>query len=446
MPESIISASGLSKAYKLYARPQDRLKELFTPWRVHHSLFYALDNINFELARGEHLGIVGANGSGKSTLLKILTGVLNPTAGNAKTKGRIAALLELGAGFNPELTGRENVEFLLPILFPEIVLLQKGIEEIADFAEIGDFIDQPVKTYSSGMFARLAFAMSIVAAPDILIIDEVLAVGDAFFQQKCMRRMKEYREKGTVLFVSHDIGSIANLCTKVLWLDNGKVREFGDADTVCKHYIGFMFSKIGKIQELAPAQESEVVITVDADENHLLSNGLKNIDNSTSSRFENFDYFGTKEGIILDAGLESDGKALTHARGGETCLLTCYFKTPSRKSRYVVGFIIKNRLGEGIIGTNTQDEIGTMNLEPGIYGISFRFTMPYMLEGEYTMALALAEGTCEASVQLHWIHDALSFTLTRDWDRGVAVYVKPEKVSLCAGKSMSVECLLKCPM
>lgn len=234
-----IKVEGVTKSYKLYSAPIDRMKEAFNPLkRVYHQDFHALENINFEVKKGETLGIVGRNGAGKSTLLKIITGVLTPTTGKVQVNGRVSALLELGAGFNQELSGMENVFFQASLLGITRAEMQTRLNAILNFADIGDFIYQKVKTYSSGMFARLAFAVAIHVEPDILIVDEALSVGDAHFQLKCHKRMNELRAKGvTILFVSHDTYSVKTLCSKALFLHQGTQVNFGHALDVVNEYL-----------------------------------------------------------------------------------------------------------------------------------------------------------------------------------------------------------------
>lgn len=237
MPNPIISVKNLSKSYRLYSRPSDRLKEALWPWLPRHRLFYALHDVNFDVFKGEHIGIIGVNGAGKSTLLQIITGVLSSTQGEVLVNGKVSALLELGAGFNPELTGRENAVFQLQIGgVPKFEILNK-IKEIEAFADVGIFFDQPVKFYSSGMYARVAFSVTAFAEPDILIADEILSVGDLKFQAKCADRIELMRRNGcTILFVSHAMSSIVSLCTKTLYLKHGRVHMFDDPDKVANAY------------------------------------------------------------------------------------------------------------------------------------------------------------------------------------------------------------------
>ncbi len=236
--EAAIKVENLSKCYQIYDTPRDRLKQFVLPRMqqligLHSTQYYrefwALRNVSFEVAKGETVGIIGRNGSGKSTLLQIICGTLSPSFGRITTHGRIAALLELGAGFNPEFTGRENVYMNASVLGLSRDEIDARFDDIAAFADIGEFIEQPIKAYSSGMYARLAFSIAINVDPEILIVDEALAVGDARFVSKCMRRIKEIQENGaTILFVSHDVSSVRTLCERAIWLDKGRVVEQGD--------------------------------------------------------------------------------------------------------------------------------------------------------------------------------------------------------------------------
>lgn len=250
-PQVAISVRNAGKMYRIYDRPQDRLKQML--WRGRRQYgheFWALRHVSFEVARGETLGIVGRNGSGKSTLLQIIAGTLAPTEGEVQVQGRVAALLELGSGFNPEFTGRENVYLNGAILGFHRAEVDQRFDDIAAFADIGDFLDQPVKLYSSGMVVRLAFAVQALLPKEVLIVDEALAVGDMFFQAKCMARMRQLIDDGvTVLFVSHDAGSVKSLCRRAILLDHGEVRDQGDAGEVIEHYFAL---KVKSEQQVAP--------------------------------------------------------------------------------------------------------------------------------------------------------------------------------------------------
>ncbi|MDD3569493.1 MAG: ABC transporter ATP-binding protein [Lachnospiraceae bacterium] len=265
MEESIISIKNLIKIYRIYDKPVDRLKESISVSKKKYSKeFYALKNISFSIRQGENVGIIGTNGSGKSTLLKIITGVLNPTEGEVEVRGKVSALLELGTGFNPDYTGIENIYLSGTMMGLNRNEIDSKLDEILNFADIGEFINQPVKTYSSGMFARLAFAVAINVEPEILIVDEALSVGDTRFKLKCMKKMKEMMFSGTtVLFVSHDVNAIKRFCSRALWLNKGVVMADGDVDRITDKYLDFL--KIGEVafddeeQEEIPKQSDDEI-------------------------------------------------------------------------------------------------------------------------------------------------------------------------------------------
>ena len=269
MSDIAISIKGLSKYYKLYKEPKDMMREAFNPFgKKYHHEFYALKNINLEINKGEILGIVGKNGSGKSTLLKLICGVLSPNSGNIVVNGKIAALLELGAGFNPEFTGLNNIYFYATILGLSNKEIDEKIDDIIAFADLGRFINQPIKTYSSGMKARLGFAVAVHIDPEILILDEVMAVGDIFFRRKCYAKMEEFFKGGkTIIYVSHDINSINQLCTRALLLDGGKLLLDSDAKAVSMFYQRLLFAKqdeksqeiVNELANQAPNQQKTTI-------------------------------------------------------------------------------------------------------------------------------------------------------------------------------------------
>ena len=239
MEKGSVEVNDLSKVYHLYNKSSDRLRETFSIKKKKYSKdHYALRDINLSIKHGESVGIVGTNGSGKSTLLKLITGVVTPTTGEIKTKGKIAALLELGAGFNPEYTGIENIYLNGTMMGYTEEEMEKRVPGIVDFADIGEFIHQPVKSYSSGMFARLAFAVAINVDADILLVDEILAVGDQHFQEKCIAKMKELKAQGkTMVFVTHSMGTVKEFCTRAVWLCDGVVKMDGKPDDVIEEYL-----------------------------------------------------------------------------------------------------------------------------------------------------------------------------------------------------------------
>src|SRR5689334_23568325 len=241
----IIHADRISKCFRIYRRPSDHLKELLTfGRRRHHEPFWAVKDVDLTVERGCCLGLIGENGSGKTTLLRMLAGVVRPTSGSMAVHGRVSALLELGAGFNPEFTGRENIFLNASILGFTDAQTRERIPSIEKFAEIGEFVDRPVKTYSSGMFVRLAFAVAIHMDPDILIVDEALSVGDIFFQQRCIRRIQQLKHDGvTIVFVSHDLGAVRSLADRTIWMEHGKVVLSGKTDDVLSKYLAAMIMR-----------------------------------------------------------------------------------------------------------------------------------------------------------------------------------------------------------
>ncbi|MTH44583.1 ATP-binding cassette domain-containing protein, partial [Turicibacter sanguinis] len=255
-----ISVKNVSKSYNMYNKPEDRLKEMFSiRKKVYHEKFWALKEISFDVPKGRTVGIVGKNGSGKSTLLQIICGTLQNTEGEVNVQGRISALLELGTGFNPEFSGRENVYMYCSLMGLSEEETEAVLPNIEDFAEIGEFIDQPVKTYSSGMYVRLAFAAAVNVEPDILIVDEALAVGDMYFQLKCINKIKEFKEMGkTIFFVTHDTYTVKNICDYAIWINNGKVEMQGDVGVVVDEFEKFMKRMSGLTTDILNSEIPEV--------------------------------------------------------------------------------------------------------------------------------------------------------------------------------------------
>lgn len=277
MNEIAIRCEDITKTYPMYDNPKDRFKEAFHPFRKsYHEDFYALNCVSFEVKKGETVGIIGGNGAGKSTLLKIITGVLTPSRGSAQVNGVVSSILELGTGFNSELTGIENIYVNSSLMGLSKADVDSKLERIIDFADIGDHINQPVRGYSSGMFARLAFSIAISVDPDILIVDEALAVGDMNFQAKCMTAMKRIQDSGTtILFVSHDISSVKSLCEKCLYLKNGDVKAFGDAGDVAELYMADMriqHNKETKALQVEPVNQIDEAAEIDFVDNVDVSN------------------------------------------------------------------------------------------------------------------------------------------------------------------------------
>jgi lipopolysaccharide transport system ATP-binding protein len=432
--ELVVRVSSVKKGFRSYDRPQDRLKqgllslasrvapipsvkaELSRRASACARTFWALQDVSFDVHRGETIGIIGRNGSGKSTLLQIVCGTLAPTEGEVSTRGRVAALLELGSGFNPEFTGRENVFLNGQLHGLTHEQIAQRFDEIVAFADIGDFIDQPVKTYSSGMFVRLAFAVIAHVDADVLIIDEALAVGDAFFTQKCMRFLRKFKEQGTVLFVSHDTSSVRNLCTRAIWIEKGVILESGDPKEVCNRYLEAFYE----------AQQGKSTTTrLRARENAQSSPPLKDqrLTFINQSKLRNdielfkFDpdapSFGKGSAHIMGVEfLDETGHRLTWIVGGETVILRITVHTERAISSPIVGFFVKDKLGQTLFGDNTYLTYRDVPVEcqsDSLLVADFTFTMPILIAGTYSVNAAVAEGTQENHVQLHWIHDALMF-------------------------------------
>lgn len=349
-----ISVTGLSKRYDLYARPIDRLKSLLRPRRRSYAQpFWALQDLSFDVACGETLGIVGRNGSGKSTLLQILCGTLAPTTGTVAIQGRIAALLELGAGFNPEFTGRENVYLNGAVLGLRHEEIDARFADIAQFAEIGTFMEQPVKTYSSGMYVRLAFAVAIHVEPQILIIDEALAVGDARFQAKCMQKIKAMQQTGvTLLFVSHDVGAVRTLCERALWLDGGRIRVLGDAFRVTAQYMQYLFEGDVPRSEAVPDETEVLAETGVAEPPAPVTVTPPNLE-------EPINHWGSHIGSIVEAGIYNTmGVRKPLFDGGEELQVRIRIRIPEKAARETlsVAFSIKDLQGTDLLVSTTYDQ------------------------------------------------------------------------------------------
>lgn len=422
---TIIEVAGVRKEYTLYRRPLDRLKHLLMPWREYPS-FHALSDISLSVDRGETIGLIGRNGAGKSTLLQILTGTLTPSAGSVKVNGRVAALLELGAGFEPEFSGRENVYLNATILGLKIHQVDERFDDIVAFSELEEFIDRPVKTYSSGMFMRLAFSVAAHVDADVLIIDEALSVGDALFTQKCMRFLRDFQKRGTILFVSHDLGAVTSLCSRAVWLDQGRIRSSGDAKRVCEEYLEITYEIRAKERTAGTTPSDEAVPDFDdntltvGDEVVLLDAPAPPADprphRSTKATVSPFDPeqagFGEGGGYIHDVRFVSpSGERRQRIAGGEEIVLEVEVGAERVISSAIVGFYIKDRTGQMLFGDNSVvGEVKPPPLRAGARATArFAFQMPLMAAGTYVVTAALAEGTLEEHTQLHWMHEAIAF-------------------------------------
>lgn len=412
-----ISVNALSKSYHIYDKPRDRLLQMFfRSGKRFYRDFWALQDVSFEVKRGETVGIIGRNGSGKSTLLQIICGTLNPSSGQVAAHGRIAALLELGAGFNPEFTGRENVYISATLYGLTRAQVDERLNDIMEFADIGEFIDQPVKAYSSGMFVRLAFAVIAHVDADVLIVDEALAVGDAFFTQKCMRFLRDFMRTGTVLFVSHDTAAVKALCSRAVWLQNGKVVATGPAKQVCDAYLGEMMEAGETGQSVIPSAQDFSVAAQASDYDLVFEASSTGNENSSEEKIYFFpfnsksSFFGVGGAQIVDVGFLNDvGVRLRSASSFCRVVLRVDVSASIEIASPIVGFFVRDRLGQTLFGNNTYASAPEVTpvVAGGVFSAYFDFTFPALPNGDYTVSVAVADGTQQDHRQLHWIHDAM---------------------------------------
>lgn len=417
-----IEVNNISKNFSLYQSPLMRLLGYFFSFNEKKVVFEAVKDVFFSLSKGETLGVVGRNGSGKSTLLQIICGTLTPTSGSVRVNGRIAALLELGAGFNPEFTGRENIFLNAAIYGLDKKAVLERLDRIIAFADIGEFIDQPVKNYSSGMFVRLAFAVIAHVDADILVIDEALAVGDILFAQKCIRFLEDFKKRGSILFVSHDTASIMRLCDKAIWLDRGRIMLQGDARSVSEAYLEHIYATqqdMGNEANFAKEKSSKREIEAqvewhDARNDLLLGSSLRN--DISIFRFEEGGGFGTGKASINNVYFsDSKNRRLSGLVGGSCVNLTIEFEVAEDIDSIIVGFMVKDRLGQILFGENNclfhKDK--PVNVLSGQrYCASYEFILPYLPIGDYVVTVAIASGESESDhIQHCWRHDALLFTV-----------------------------------
>jgi lipopolysaccharide transport system ATP-binding protein len=465
--DAAIVVRGLAKAYHIYVHPADRLKQAIVPRlqraarpllrqlgketreRSFFTPYWALRPLSLTIARGETLGIIGRNGSGKSTLLQLICGTLTPTAGEVVTHGRVAALLELGSGFNPEFTGRENVYLNASVLGLSRAATEERLGEILAFADIGEFIDRPIKTYSSGMTMRLAFSVIAHVDAEILVIDEALAVGDAFFQQKCLRWLRRFRETGTVLFCGHDTGAVISLCTRAVWLDRGSVEMVGPAKEVCEAYGASIYSATMGLPETLgrgasrpeqprPKQSAERWPTTAPPALPIAP--PEAIAAVFDVSHESADFGSGLARITTVRLTRADGAPLTWIAGGEQVLLTVEAEAAAEIASAIVGFHVKDRLGQPLLGDNTMlcyaDE--PVDLMPGdALQARFAFYLPFLASGRYSITAAIASGTRESHVQHHWLHDALMFDVHSAHGNGVLFALPMSEISLRVVKVVS---------
>lgn len=382
-----IQVTNLGKAYKRYTTPWGRAAEWLLPFTgKRHQLKWILQNINFRVEEGQAIGIIGINGAGKSTLLKLITGTTQPTAGSVDIKGRVAALLELGMGFHPDFTGRQNVFMAGQLLGMSVEELTHLMPQIESFAEIGEHIDQPVRVYSSGMQMRLAFSVATAKRPDVLIVDEALSVGDTYFQHKSFDRIRAFRQQGTtLLIVSHDRNAIQSICDRAILLDGGRVTKEGDPEEVMDFYNALIAERENSVLEQKVTDDGRVQTTS-----------------------------GTGEATVAEISVvDESGQPVEVINVGATVTLKVKVKINAPIPRLVLGYMIKDRLGLPIFGTNTH--YTNMPLENVAMGdvIEYRFTFPANLgPGTYSVTTALTSSDTHLGNNYEWRDLALIFSIS----------------------------------
>lgn len=403
-----IEVKDLVKVYNLYNSSADRLKEIFSiRGKKFHDNYYALNGINFSVKKGETFGIIGTNGAGKSTLLKLITDVATPTEGAVNVNGKISALLELGAGFNKDYTGIENIYLNGTMMGYSREEMKQRIDSIVEFADIGDFIYQPVKTYSSGMFARLAFAVAINIEPEILIVDEALSVGDVFFQNKCYKKFEELREKNiTVIFVSHDIGTVKQLCSRVLWLEHGIQQMVGDSVEVCNEYSNSILKK--------RAKEFEKNNNTEFKESVSITKELK-LEDYPEITYTNESILDENVKIISSFISDHNGKRVSSCLAGEKYTISIVFSTKRDIPECIAGFVIETVKGLWVINCNSiasglKDTFSVK--KDTINKIDFTFQMPKLVNGDYVVGVAISEGSVLDFKVLTWLYNVLYMQIT----------------------------------
>ena len=442
-----VSVKNLTKIYQLYNKPIDRLKEAINPFRKnYHRDFYALNDISFDVEKGESFGIIGVNGSGKSTLLKILTGVLNKTSGEVKVDGKIAALLELGAGFNMDYTGIENIYMNGTMMGFSKKEMDEKLDKIIEFADIGDFIYQPVKQYSSGMFVRLAFALSIAVEPEILIVDEALSVGDVFFQTKCYKRMDELKEKGTtIIMVTHDLGAVIKYCDRTMVLNSGKQIAIGTPHEMVDLYKKILAGQEVMVndyaaddmgsQSFAPTSEGSQCFTPTSEGSQCF---VPTSDGSQASPLResmsvnpHADIYGDMKAEFIDFGIiDQKGNPATVIVKGESFTIREKIRMNEEIKNPIFTWTLKDKRGTDLTGTNTMlEKIDTGVGEKGrVYDVSFTQKMR-LQGGEYLLSMSCTSFEGDELKVHHRMYDILSLTVLINENK-VGIFDSESKVTI----------------
>ena len=434
-----VTVKNLTKIYQLYNKPIDRLKEAINPFKKnYHRDFYALNDISFDVEKGESFGIIGVNGSGKSTLLKILTGVLHKSSGEVTANGKIAALLELGAGFNMDYTGIENIYMNGSMMGFSKKEMDEKFDKIIEFADIGDFIYQPVKQYSSGMFVRLAFALSIAVEPEILIVDEALSVGDVFFQTKCYKRMDELKEKGTtIIMVTHDLGAVIKYCDRTMVLNSGKQIAIGTP-----HEMVDLYKKILAGQEVTVndyAADNVDLVMCDDDSDNVTHTVCRDDErDSTESPLKesmsvnpHADIYGDMKAEFIDFGIvDAKGNPATMVVKGEFFTIREKIRMNEEVKDPIFTWTIKDKRGTDLTGTNTMlEKIDTGVGEKGkVYDVSFTQKMR-LQGGEYLLSMSCTSFEGDELKVHHRMYDILSLTVLINENK-VGIFDSQSKVTI----------------
>lgn len=417
MSNSAISVHNVTKTYSLYQKPLHRLLEIFHPQgKKYHTPFCALNNINFDIKKGQTLGVIGRNGSGKSSLLQLITGIQQPTQGTIEVNGRISALLELGAGFNPEFTGRENVYLNTAIQGFSKDDTDERFQKIADFADIGEFIDRPVKTYSSGMYIRLAFAAAVSVQPEILIVDEALSVGDIFFQQKCMTHMQKMMEGCTIVLVSHDMHSIANLCDQVLLLEAGNILFTGNPAEAVSKYTKIMHDEHFKVNK-----SNDINKEVKPAAPKLSSNPPPRTVDKVSANNDFSEWFevssdkrsGAGQAVIERLRITgNDKQMLDVVQKGDLLTIELLVYSALALDEIIFGYTVKDRVGNAIFGENSLCLTSSgQHLATGYNRVKYTLYWPEIFPDKYTLTIGIGQGSDPfRHVVQCWAHNIVSLS------------------------------------
>jgi lipopolysaccharide transport system ATP-binding protein len=417
MEMNVVEVRNLSKNYPLSNSQLGRMRHLFTSRKNHPGEgLWALREVSFSVVRGEAFGIIGANGSGKSTLLQIVAGILRPTAGSVEVHGRLSALLELGSGFSPEFTGRDNVYLNASLLGLSRDETDERFAAIERFAGIGDFIGQPIRTYSTGMVLRLAFAVAAHVDPEILIVDEALAVGDIAFRQRCMRKIHDLRARGaTILFVSHETSDVKALCERCLWLQNGVVQELGEADEVVARYLSAALHKEVLHKDTRHGDTAKMRSGA-AIAGHQAPAAVADFVDGFKGMLDGYRYGDGRAAIVGAELVDASGHSVHPVMPLDRVVLRMSFRVNAQIASPIAGFLVRNGRGENIFGSNTARENYPLpDMAAGdATNVDFHWPTPWMAPGVYRISLGIADGNIESYQMCDYIEDAVEMKIGGD--------------------------------